>query len=541
MTIDTNKFVYVPSEKLPTPFLHGYAFLNHDLVINTQGLLLWQCDNNSCFTPKEGAYVYGAHSKGHFTISTDPLGWCKLYIYRNGRTSAVSDSFYALCEHAKLNGWTLSVNKAALLQNHYFFGEQFTSYNTLFDQINLVPHFNKVCFDDKHIWEETSDYFQSEYFNFTGSYYDALSSFIQKMRSRVATILKSNKIMLCQADLSGGLDSRVVLSLLTSDSNISKVKFVSIPPNNPLFAVDYQIATTLLKVLNLENNLTASSAFKSQIIPYSHYKYNAIGLTPMFWYPPIAPIDKRCFATGGHSGEIYRDVFAKIWPNDLNPLDFFSKFKDQFFDKASFEKATDQFSKALTVLEKFYGQSSSLSVLHYLAFRNRYHYGRELFKIELFSDGALLKVYLSNDTDSFRKGRPLKESFFYYDLINSTCKQLLDVRFDKAEKNLSDTEWANLLDIRTDIYDDGSVYYVPVDSKPIGDEINRDKQQANFIEEFCTDYFKYSETPQVKDIYGKAKLLTCYNIIKNFKDTKKLFHPSDLQMAHQIIAIGMFA
>lgn len=360
------------------PIFSGTAYLDKTILIGQEAFLSYL--KLGPFRSKkfyDGRFFVMGKEKGHFIAKTDHLGQEILYYYKRGKEWAFSNSFYYLLKWLGAHKYPCTVYEpslyAGLIGTPLFskrqgsaLGVQLLSNNTSVEEIKVLPknYFLRIRTDtnELEILEDTN-----LYINPNKSYEELLYDYVVKWSSRVRSLAEKFPHTF-KIDLTGGLDSRVVLALTSfSFPKIGRLHFQSNPRGaNPK---DFQIAKLIGEFLGFP--IKNKRFLKRQISPaesYELWKYGNLGVYFPFYLPThIKPTDT--FYLHGSGGENFRQYYSSTAQKLAHNFPYY------FPNKYSCELVQKEFLRSIDDLG--YNPFSLEGMReHYQNFRSRFHFGR---------------------------------------------------------------------------------------------------------------------------------------------------------------------
>lgn len=204
------EFIHDSNRPVQTTIRHGYWFEGTDYHFD------WnqdhQMDAHRLPSGLEGSYLTAGHRDGRYRIGTDHDGNRRLFIYRSDVAVVVGDSLYDLARYVHEQGYPLTHRPDHLeaWSGRGFFLEQLWSFQTVFTEIELVPHFFDVVVATNGQVELLPRNL-APFIAQVDGYEAALRSYLEVWLGRVRTLM-SHEAIAVTADLSGGLDSRTSFS-----------------------------------------------------------------------------------------------------------------------------------------------------------------------------------------------------------------------------------------------------------------------------------------------------------------------------------------
>lgn len=412
-----------------TTLFTGYAFNDVDLMVGAQGHKDWASAKKRRIRHHEdGCYMLAQPTPVGYEIGADYKGYCKIYIYRHLDEWAVSNSFSTLVEFAHSHDWPVTLNEH-IFATHSFrgaFWQQSATFDTSVAEVTILPrtYLIKVTREGALTVEAASTQGDSEGYS---NYAEALSAFQRIWVGRLGTTVRHTPNVLT-AELTGGLDSRVVLSLLLSlrqhfPTYFSKQLFMK---SNPTQIEDLQVATTLSKAyrLNLNKPVPHGQDGVETYDPVTRWWDTSLGsYTPIYFAPKSSTVGH--FTVGGHGGEGHRSY----WQID-SPLAKVNEFEKTFQSPAMFRAMLDSLESAQAILDAQY-PGVPKTVAHYREFRDRIHSGlhaQNTVRLQPLSSTA------SYSATNLLAHNALERGQFLYDIIGNSAPGLLLQPFDKPEK-----------------------------------------------------------------------------------------------------------
>jgi len=410
-------------------FFHGRAFEGPDLVIGSEGWKKRIHEKKSEFLPEEGAYIYCHGSGQEKYVETDPFGFCKLYIYQNGKQWAISDSAALLCDWAHKNGLELSIHKPALgyLRSPWDIGDQPMSHQTLFEQITLIPIWSSVRITNHELQIIKSRHYES--IRLESTYEDSLRSFLIRTRNRLLTILESNDVE-TYIQISGGIDSRVILAIAHSlgvDYSLYTKEYLA------GLELDTKIAGEVAEKLNVE---LGTNPPQLNFYDYETWRKQQLSTFKTFYLKRNFPLN--VLVVGGGSGELFR----KRYDFDFRLLGKYSGHKRLFNgDVSNYYSAFREFESTCIYSKSQLFGDVTFGKCYYRALRHRFHYGQDEV-IKPFADLRFVSFI-----DKAFNGQRGSDYRVYHEIIASLAPELLDVEFDDSKKACPRVEFSELLQI----------------------------------------------------------------------------------------------
>lgn len=278
--------------------LYGFTLIGAEIIQNEN------MDAN--FTPSPvGAYVFVKKTGDKIIISQDFNGSYGIYLYENENEFIISNSFFKLVNYVK-EDYTITLNKEYA---DAFIAADFCSLiyeETLVNEIRLLPKnyelsieipSKKINFNEINYNENTISLDSKEGMDILDSWFNRWIKIIRSIKKR------SNNFTF---DLSGGFDSRLMLTLmLSSNINLNDIHINSI--NDSRHEEDYEIASSIADTfgfeLNREIKTNKQDTTMSNMILNSFY--TKLGVHKQFYFRYFYNIDPEYNFTG-YGGECLR-------------------------------------------------------------------------------------------------------------------------------------------------------------------------------------------------------------------------------------------
>lgn len=411
----------------------GYAFNGTDLIIGTKGLDDWSAEKKrSLRIHEDGCYLLAQPSKSGYRIGADYKGYCKIYIYSHLTDWAVSNSFSTLVEFAHSQNWPVTLNEH-VFTTHSFqnaFWQQHSTFETSVQEISLLPRTYVIDISEDGSLSTSPTAAPGDAQQHS-TYAEALSHFHKTWIGRLGTVIRHPSNALT-AELTGGLDSRVVLALLLSlrqhfPTDFSRQLFMLSNPNQ---AADFQVATSLSNILRLNLNAGAPPGnFGAEYYdPVGRWWDISLGAyTPIYFAPRSSIVGH--FTVGGHGGEGHRSYWQIESPHS-RLVEYESKFRSP----SAFQAMKASFDNTQAILNEQY-PNVPRTVAHYREFRDRIHSGlhaQNTVRLQPLSSNSSYRATNLMAEDALERGQ------FLYDVIGNGAPNLLRQPFDKPQKMPTD-------------------------------------------------------------------------------------------------------
>ncbi|SOE51812.1 adenine nucleotide alpha hydrolase family protein [Orrella dioscoreae] len=479
----------------------GMAFTDEAIIIGAAGYEAYSAQvDHSLRDIEEGRYSAIQYRGDVMLARTDALGQDALYYYHRGGDWAVSNSFLLLARHLRAHHVTLSPDYDTLRLPFitHSVARQLVSNHTAFKEIHVLPADRCLQVDLRAHPAQVSLLPCGDLSNAgrvsREDYAETLADYAANAASRARALLMHFPHE-SRCDITGGLDSRVVLALLaTTGLDLSTLHFQS----NPRHAADYAVATHLGEHLGFKiGNQRPALERTTPDNAYALWKYGNLGI----YYPLYAAIGRapqRALQFHGACGECYRDYYegsARSLARDMARR-FPAKGAGQLFG--------ERLAQALDTLGLGMDAPDAL-MAHYRHFRSRFHFGRSTFR----NLNALLVTPLASPA-LIRAARHLSprqraRSQLALDILLATRPALAGLPFDApgksfAAETFSDSPFrrgppdlgARLRDLR--VYGEPGHHAPAAPGRPAG-------EQGTFKDQLLFDLLEKSEAAYATGLF----------------------------------------
>lgn len=422
----------------------GYCFVGDDFVVGQAGAQAYSEATGTLPGPNlDGCYVTAVPEGAIWRLGTDSRGLARLYTYARGSVWAIGSSLSGLVEHLRANG--VYPNPRLELLEPYTVSGAFTSQPASlqmpFESIELVPSFCTLILHPSGKFEVEPLPERAQQ-----SYKEDLKDYLSVWLSRLLT-LTSHPDSRITADLTGGLDSRVVLAFLLAsgkfDTSASeRFRLVS----NPNFPEDYSVASEIAKHYKLSLN-GPSHRPRTMLVPgeaFQNWYAHSLGvyLPVYFQNESFDPLTVHAHGAGGES---YRRYYSEeSLPEKL------VKYENKL-SKGAFREWASSVTESAVRLSQLKPGIEPL-ILHYQEFRNRFHFGHRPHRRMMFTplNTGMLDAVASHN--------PLGSRQHFYDVLNSLVPGLIDFPFDTPDKSPTSVERAQLTTVDFRVNGNGRIF-----------------------------------------------------------------------------------
>ena len=437
--------IFLSSKELITPFetrFSGIAYLDDTILIGEEAFLSYikqePFQSEKFF---DGRFGLIAEEKDYYIAKTDAIGQEIFYYYKKDKDWAFSNSFYYLLQWLEKNKISCTVYEPALysglIANPFFstkpgsaLGLQLLSNNTMVDEIKVLPkNFYLEIRRETNTLEVLED--KNIYIDPNKTYEELLLDYVTKWSSRIKALAEKFPHAL-KIDLTGGLDSRVVLALTSfSFSKIERLHFQS--NRQEKYQKDFQIANIIGDFLGF--SIKNKRLFNGQISPlesYELWKYGNLGAYFQI-YLPTHREPTKIFYLHGSGGENFRQYYTGTADQIAQ------RFHYYFPNEYSSELVKKEFLESVKSLG--YGTSSLEGMReHYKNFRSRFHFGRNWIRTcyanFITPLNSLELHYAAKKLSDF----DIASNKIHCDLLCLLNPLLATMPFDKSSKTFSITQ-----------------------------------------------------------------------------------------------------
>lgn len=398
-------------------------------------------------------------SSKEYLLKTDFFGFYPIFYtsptLNNAKISAFSNSFYALHSYLKIKNVKTTpncINAGPNLGSHYTFFNQAYTNETPCTQIRRLGADEEMLFGDYGVLTRKFSFFES------GDYKTLLNQSISNISDTLSYLFKCFQEQPISLFLSGGKDSRAVLSVLTN--SLIPRQLVKCSTKNPykyqesslaILENDLRIGSYLVKKFGLSWHKDSVAPddtninFISFASSLNDWRFNKLGTH--FGFVPASFLFKPNLSESielrGGGGENLRG----FWAESINRFNFSSEIKNtnksinadakRFFlalvpsDVPARSDSLESFIEHINTIpgEAFLEKIDN----HYVLHRNRYHFGH--FRVSC-NAGRLLYFPLASP-DLFKASRSIdffkrQKGLVLFDFIDNFNPLLNEVEFQSG-------------------------------------------------------------------------------------------------------------
>lgn len=428
-----------------TEHFEGYAFVGLDYINGPAGLAEFRTHTGRSVPPGEdGCYVVARRVGRSMEVGTDANGLGRLFLYRSGRRWAIGSSYTGLIDHLRTAGWPLTPRLSRLrpFALRHTFTMQLSTYQTAFDEVRLLPVGTRAVIRGRRLQLDQADpAAQTERPGPTAprtaeDYERALDEYLAVWRGRTRTLLLDPRVTFT-ADLSGGVDSRTVLSFLLESGlfDTASDRFALLSGVNQ--KADLAVATSIAAHHGLEVNgpQPASRTLVSGERAYAHWRQNSLGVyTPVYVGATFQnPFEIHSHGAGGGN--------VKQYYKTADPVDLLGQFEGKM-PAADFDQWRQEVAATQEELRSL-APGVVPSIQHYMEFRNRFHFGHIPQARPLFT--PLNSKYAIRALTALPQEHRRR---FYFDVMESLVPGLKDHPYDDRRKAPTAQELDDLTALR---------------------------------------------------------------------------------------------
>lgn len=529
--IHSQTFIFSTVLKNPDHYFQGYCFHAANYIYGDIGAAEYREETGRIIGQGEDGCYVSIHKEGkRFIVSNDFSGFKKVFYFWRPGFWVVSNSISLLVKHLNDFGVSVSPNFSQLaamaIGKNSSFLNQLTSYTTIANGVYLVPLGHTLS-----IGNDGVSLINSQIIDRKETYKDALHHFLNLWVSRFETLLSKN--ILIKSDLTGGLDSRAVFSILQKARQRLGVSKATIGINcgaSRTSTADREVAAAICKSQSmvLNERLPPSPGKFNGYQSYQSWRQLCLGVYYPIYFPMSHPVSDRISFSGG-GGENHRpfykwkDVqeFIKNCGNKIEPSWLRTQFKAEL-------------REIFRELGEVAGSADRPELLHYRNFRNRLHTGRTPQSTVVFAPLASRYLEQASEVAGAEK---MSVGQLNYDIIFSSCPELLDMPFDLPKKTPSSAIRQALIDVEIDsAANPGGVYGVGYSS-----DLSTDKGKAGRAIDFLKSEFEACLNYDfVQSFLGTKYIADAESIMTEAAKNGGFQHAIEGQPVAAVLAAGLF-
>lgn len=521
-------FMFSKALDNPDKFFQGYCFQGRDYVEGEEGARRYfQATGMEILPGQDGCYVSVIRKGSDFQFSTDYSGNKKIFYFWSPTFWAVSNSFVSLIDHLKCSDIRVHVNPAQLrsigVGGRSSVFNQLTSYSTSAAGVFLAPALSALSIGPLGVRLASVGRQLSK------NYQDALSDFCRIWVERIRT-LAAAEISL-SSDLTGGADSRAVLSLilaagrkLGAPQERLGIRSGSVGEDT----TDLEIATEICGELDLPLNIRSGGRRRlSPLESYAAWRELCLGAYHPIYFPRYS-MGTGTVSFGGGGAENHRRFYKNT---------SFQALIERCAARVGGGACSSVFRKdmqtSVELLGELYDGALDPLIVHYRNFRHRFHTGRSPQHAIVFS--PLGSSYLERASEVAGQER-ISAGQVGYDIMFSLSPELLDFRFDREEKELTAHRRGMLTPVDFEV--DGVPGKAYVGEAGEQGEIlgGRAGRPIDLLWDEVSDV---AASQVVEDFWGKAFTEEVVATVEQARDRGRFAHAVDGQNASALLMSGV--
>jgi hypothetical protein len=533
--------IFLSSKELTTSFetrFSGIVYLNDTIIIGEEAFLNYT--KQEPFQSEkffDGRFGLIAEEKDCYIAKTDALGQEIFYYYKKNKDWAFSNSFYYLLQWLETNKISCKAYEASLysglIGNPFFstrqghtLGRELLSNNTTIEEIKVLPkNFYLKIRRETNTLEVLED--KNIYIDPNKTYEELLLDYVTKWSSRIKALAEKFPHTI-KIDLTGGLDSRVILALTSfSLPQISQLHFQS--SQKEIHQKDFQIANMIGNFLgfSIQNKLI----FKERISPlesYELWKYGNLGV----YFPIYFPTHREptnIFYLQGSGGESFRQYYTGTAKQIAQRVHHY--FPNEYSLKLVQKELLD------SVTNLGYSTSSLEGMReHYKNFRSRFHFGRNWIRTCSFNCITPFNSLELNYAAKKLSDLDIASNKIHCDLLCLLNPLLATMPFDETSKTFSveQLDKAPFKGLLKSTFPEKSLLVRQTESKVEESKSKIDYTQKNFIQILRADLSKNFEP--LKELGGFSEKIK--NEMENSLLEKENFSIT-AQKTSYLLSVGM--
>ena len=531
MSYRPNEYFFVLSseDQLPNKFFRGYGFTGANFVVGQAGLEAFSRQSNEAFEPGEdGCYILMRDTGDGHLVATDFKGYMKIFLYEHDGHWAFSNSFAKLIEFIKEKGWPFRPDFAQLdgWRLDDMIWQQFWSYNTAVEEIRLLPSNQYMMIRGNRIECRQVDYLTS--LDWSLSYNEALYKYLSIWLGRLIAMIEHPALSM-KADLTGGIDSRTVVSLFLGMRKMlgpwvdDHIRYHSgqLAFHTEDLRVAKDVAKTYDFALNTSPRYLKRERVRTSEEVYQVWKYLSLGSYSPVYFPKRF-LDNGVVNFGGGGGEAHRPQYKA---DDLE--DMILQFRGDFTCEEYFEKNFENIKSS--IYENFEDESIDPLIRHWREFRDRFHHGLLPHHFFRLSPLASKHLYLCTELvgrDDVYGNRVI------FDVMNTMMPGLARHPYDLSHKIPNSEIYLSLIGPMMVEPEPGKVFMDADELAPVADP----KPRPPF-ERLVEDYRRFQ--PSAEGLINDSTRRHAERDLQEAAASKGFFHPREGRAAHNIMLAGL--
>ena len=289
------------------------------VVVGAKGLITWEREHGKRLDQSQhliqGSYFHASWIDDVCSVSNDLFSMFLIMYFSNKDIAVFSDSLYILSKIRPLLGIKNSHNKNVLHSRAWGHGLgcSLATFETQVRGISYLPPGGTIQISLGDIISISIDILDVKLIfpEKQTNYSTILHEYLKNLFSTLTSFAKSGFEI--ELALSGGLDSRILLSLILAVENSDSIKIVT---NNHLSRkLDYDIVERLSKNFKFEFNNNHKKDAKEirsrQTLDdkFKLWKLSCLGFFDMMYFKGDYPKDAQMVRLGGHGAEIAKRTF----------------------------------------------------------------------------------------------------------------------------------------------------------------------------------------------------------------------------------------
>lgn len=422
---------YLDSSSQVQNYFSGIAYSTSDIILSLSGLEKYYSENKSLLALNNGRYSLVLKNKSlkKAIIMTDLTGQDTLFYYQKSGFWAISNSLYKLVKKLIERGDTLEIYRPSLFayKVKHSIGLQPISNNTIIDGIKILARNKYFEILDGEVFVRNR-IVDALVIRNNDEYITNLVDVLSKHVSALSAIIKTLPKGAIRCDLTGGLDSRFLFSLISNTNLIDKVKVSS----NFRKKKDYLLANYMagLKGLVIDNSsITEQPLLTNELGIFELYKKGNSGVYSGGIYKPSYHKSPATLHLHGGGGEALRGQYVGT------PRQVIGRLESHFSNREEFLSVKKEFLNYFLENNLDINDPKSM-LIHARHFLSRFHFGRNWYRMltnPLFTPMCDIHLEALSDYLIEKYGNPRS---LFYDVYQLLAPLTAYIPFDQDEKNI---------------------------------------------------------------------------------------------------------